>query len=793
MPCSSQSGNNWFRACAQGDISLVERLKARKKGIYDNRPSSGNGSIFKGFVGLHYASYFDRLDVVRSLLDLEYDKVTQYSVLIYPPSHSTPMEVDTPHGVHFSAGAPIEKQAKTKQKRSNLQIWSHQSAVSHTEIFDTNTNLRALRLCTTLSIHSISCMSSDRFDYISSSPMTPSSNNSQPFTLDKGSSALMIAIVRRNFKLAKYIIDWLRDRRKDSKKLSSMLKLQNASSMSALMLLCTMRASAAAAAILQSGDLMLLHHEFVLLSKEGKSCLHYCIDSGSYLILETIFLVMCDRHAETDEGYMLKYRLAQMLLYDKSIPKLTVKPDKLARTPSNNAFSIKDDSSPTRSSFEGHSSDDQIIDLGNVYTACYSSIGELASDQQRQQRAHINMEGSKSQTLLDYVLYQTSSLSPEARSRIYALVYHYSKKVYLWAVHDYINICRTYSSMTPDIAFLQHVKRWVDFEERYPKPQVPYSPANKDLVTEPCSSLSARQSISVVSLHLSPILSTDITVRSASKSGFHRRCLSLSSIAAELPPSGPTTVSTATCVGTLSSQNRLQLAYMSNPLVRSSTDICNQEDDATFHSLPEDDVRDSKPALQETGFKKRKNSVQHLLVEDNPERTEECDNTNSQQIASNTSSDDAIDSPITGMNTARRIVLLDNTETDKATSTSEALPIPCKTPEESSNKNTITSITLPSTKFSDGSVTKSSSTRSPGSVQHNAFRQPRELLKSASLDNGPDSLSSDNCTCSCTTSTSDFNGSCRSIIRFNDSASFEKESDSERNSVINITSTPTSE
>lgn len=776
MLCYSQSGNNWFRACAQGDISLVERLKTRKKGVYDSRPSSGNGLVFKGFVGLHYASYFDRIDVVRSLLDLEYDKLTQYSILVYPHTNSTPIELDTLHEAP-KAGISLEQQIKNRPRRHGSSR-SYHSSTSHTELFNTNVGTWGPQTCATPSVFSMTRICSDYFEF-NVSPTMQSSSTTQPFTLDKGSSALMIAIARRNFKLAKYIIDWLKDRRQDIKKLNSMLKLQNASSMSALMLLCTMRASTAAAAILQSGDLMLLHHEFVLLSKEGKSCLHYCIDSGSYIILETIFWVMCDKHAETEEGYMLKYRLAQMLLYDKSIPKPKLKPGQLTRIPSSNVFSNRDDASSAESSSEDQFSDNQVIDLGNVCNAYYPSTDEFIDDHQRMLT---NTESSKQQTLLDYVLYQTSSLSAETRSRIYALVYYYSKKVYIWAMRDYINICKEYSNMTPDIAFLQHVKRWANFEQRYPKPQTPYFPASKDDRTDISSfTPSSWQSENLQTTHISPMLPTSTSMRSVSNSRYHRRCISLNSIVMDFQ-----SPNNATSTGTLSPSNQVGSNYTRNSLVKSLDGDQGQGDSVTFHIPIGDNDRELKPELQESGFIKRKGSVQHLL---------EDDHTSSQETSSSISIEGVIDAEFDGMNTARRITLTKDDEVDDKND--DAAPNASrhtrKASEDFKGKSAITSITLPATTLSDSLILEPSSARSPRSVQHNAFRQPREPLEPAPSEAKPGSSLNDSCMCSRSASASDFNTSSRSIIRFNDNASFGKESDSEQNSVVNIAHTSNSE
>lgn len=810
MLCHPQSGNNWFRACAQGDISLVEKLKTRKKGSYDSRPSSGNGSVFKGFTGLHYAVYFDRLDVVKCLIDLEYDKLTQCSVLIYPYLNPTPIEISTTGSSHSKTATSTSHQQNNNRRKKNLQAWSQQSATSHTEVFDTSTNTLTLHTCTTPSIYSMHRVYSDAFDHTSASPMlkTISSNNitnsihnsAQPFTLDKGSSALMIAIARRNFKVAKYIIDWLKNwKLPDGKKSNPMLKLQNTGSMSALMILCTMRASAAAAAILQSGDMMLLHHEFVLLSKEGKSCLHYCIDSGSYMILETIFWVMCDRRADSEEGYVLLYRLAQMLLYDRSLPKQTPNSGRQSRISQGNAFSARDDTSSTSSIIEEQPPlDGHVLDLSNIYNNMHHvSTGESISNHQRTPTIVQNI---KQQTLLDYVLYQTSALAPEVRSSIYSLVYYYSKKVYLWAEHDYISTCKKYSNMTPDISFLKHVKRWSDFESRYPKPQRPYSPANKgDAIDFSSPMLSARQSTNALSVHLSPVLVTDSTIRSSHEPSQHRRCISLTNITVDSQSHSNDNNGndSRASIDTLQLKNKIvRIDTVYSPLVKSLASSCTQYNGVTFHVPSENNIDDYRSDLQMSGLKKRKNSVQHLLREDSStkeEKEENIDNCiNGQGTSfSNTFIESANDGVLTNMSTAIHVAIAQNEQSDDAVP--RASPVTNRVLEESSDKDMMALPQISNVKSGDSPTMESLSARNPGSVQHNVFRHLREPPDLTPTDIENSSLMSNSRTCSRSTSASDFNASCRSIIRVNNSPSFEKVSDSEGNSVINIPQISSSE
>lgn len=804
MLCHPQSGSNWFRACAQGDIQLVERLKMRKRGSYDNRPSSGNGSVFKGFTGLHYAAYFDRLDVVECLLDLEYNYLTQCTVLIYPYTNPATMEINTTSNSQSKAAMYVGYQQTKKGRKKNPQALSQQSSISHTEIFNTNMNTQALHTYNTSLLYSMNRVCSDIFDHASLSPIvkTNSSNNNnqnaQPFSLDKGSSALMIAIARRNFKVAKIIIHWLKNWKTDAKRLNSMLKLQNAGSMSALMILSTMRASAAAAAILQTGDTMLLRHEFVLLSKEGKSCLHYCIDSGSYMILETIFWVMCDKHADTEDGYTLLYRLAQVLLYDISLPRQETHQGRQSQLSQGNAFATRDEASSTNSSLEEQPSDDSVIDLSNMHDICYSSIKESASNHQRTSTI---VKCIKQQTLLDYILYQTNTLTAELRSRIYALVYYYSKKVYLWAEYCYMTACKKYATLTPDISFLKHVKRWADFESRYPKPEIPYSPANKSDISDFYSPLlSARQSINELQTCQSPPLESHSTIQSYNGLNNHRRCISLVNLAINSQPPINANDDRASVDILQLKDNIIRTTSRHSPLVQLIKHSSPQHNSVTFISS-NDITNTSELNSEEIGLRKRKNSVQHLLKDSGLTKEEGEGSSNTDDNAhdlssSNTSTTYTDIEKFNGMSTAKHILFIENEHTDD--SVPRASPIAYKMSEDSSDKDDSLSIQTPTTKFTDSPVIEPSSARSvqnQGSIQHNAFRQPREPLDSTSADSRRinDSFTSNSCMHSPSTSASDFNASCRSIVQLNNSLSIEQESDNYGGSVINIPQISSSE
>lgn len=64
--------DEWFAACREGNLDYVQRCFSDCITLADRRPYAPSQDIFTGWTGIHYAAFFNHLDVVQFLFQHEY-------------------------------------------------------------------------------------------------------------------------------------------------------------------------------------------------------------------------------------------------------------------------------------------------------------------------------------------------------------------------------------------------------------------------------------------------------------------------------------------------------------------------------------------------------------------------------------------------------------------------------------------------------------------------------------------------------------------------------------------------
>lgn len=69
--------DEWFDSCKEGNLDFIQRSFSDCIKLADKRSYSPENDIYTGWSGIHYAAYFNHLNVVDFLFKHEYNCVTQ--------------------------------------------------------------------------------------------------------------------------------------------------------------------------------------------------------------------------------------------------------------------------------------------------------------------------------------------------------------------------------------------------------------------------------------------------------------------------------------------------------------------------------------------------------------------------------------------------------------------------------------------------------------------------------------------------------------------------------------------
>lgn len=272
-------------------------------------------------------------------------------------------------------------------------------------------------------------------------------------TLASHSSILMTAIAGGRFEDALRMLEWLnkdggpRHQRDDGtlhagtrpsllRSMSGSLRCQllghqNSRGVSALMLLC-LATHPSCLHLLQAYDLVLLRHELVLVDSEGKSCLFYAVDAGSYTTLDAIVRSLFDFRSK---DLLMKQRAAKTLLLS------TKHGDTILAYTLGLQAKYRPEPAPATGS-SGTLKHPVPVSLGFVD---HSESSDGASGREAR---HAEAE------------------------RIYALLHAYVCKAIDWGLGEYKEQCRTNVSVILDREFMKILLKWkVDIAE-YRKPEL---------------------------------------------------------------------------------------------------------------------------------------------------------------------------------------------------------------------------------------------------------------------------------------------------------------------------------
>lgn len=106
---------NWIKAASTGNLTVINKQLSKMKGKRDTRATNTDGNIFNSFTAMHYACYFNHLQVVQKLFDFEYMIKTGDAVRVKSKFSSADVEMNlgkdsTPLMIAIARGSiPVAK------------------------------------------------------------------------------------------------------------------------------------------------------------------------------------------------------------------------------------------------------------------------------------------------------------------------------------------------------------------------------------------------------------------------------------------------------------------------------------------------------------------------------------------------------------------------------------------------------------------------------------------------------------------------------------------------------------
>ena len=103
---------SWFKAAAQGDLSVIVDQMAKKTQTRDPRATSEEGQVFHGFTALHYAVFFGHYDIVKVLDQYEMHMLIEEDFSIQAPGFAVGAKYKLTAGCSIFSLALLRKQIK---------------------------------------------------------------------------------------------------------------------------------------------------------------------------------------------------------------------------------------------------------------------------------------------------------------------------------------------------------------------------------------------------------------------------------------------------------------------------------------------------------------------------------------------------------------------------------------------------------------------------------------------------------------------------------------------------------
>lgn len=129
---------NWIKAASTGNLTIINKQLSKMKGKRDTRTTNTDGNIFAGFTAMHYACYFNHLQVVQKLFDFEYmlktGEKTRIKSKLGPADVEMTLEKDsTPLMIAIARGSiPVAKFLLEKASTSGGTVTQQILGVSNT-------------------------------------------------------------------------------------------------------------------------------------------------------------------------------------------------------------------------------------------------------------------------------------------------------------------------------------------------------------------------------------------------------------------------------------------------------------------------------------------------------------------------------------------------------------------------------------------------------------------------------------------------------------------------------------